>query len=354
MGTSDYNFIAKTLHRIVLGSKSVSEISFDIERTVYSSNDSSQITDGKHVFVCGLARSGTTALMTYLHKTTLFASLTYADMPFVLAPNLWNKLSFGKSNKEYKERAHKDGIFVNAESPEAFDEVFWKVFLNDVFVQQDRLLLNDIPSDTLKLYSSYIELILKKYFKGHKLRYLSKNNNTILRLDSILRNFPKSYVIIPFRDPLQHSISLLNQHQNFCELQNHDPFTLDYMTWIGHYEFGLNQKPFFLNNDIIFSQMHQYKKDDINFWLLTWLNYYSYVLKNYADTCILFSYELFCREPNSAMSQLLKKIDSPAFDFELIPFELKNQTSININEQILNECQTVYTKLNEIVSDTIL
>ena len=73
-----------------------------------------------------MARSGSTILLNSIYKTDIFASLTYADMPFVLAPNLWSKISLirSKSNLILKERAHKDGIKISTSSPEAFEEVF--------------------------------------------------------------------------------------------------------------------------------------------------------------------------------------------------------------------------------------
>jgi hypothetical protein len=347
MNTCDYSILTKLLHKIVFRSKSISEISFEIEKAIYLSGDASKITNDKHVFVSGLARSGTTILMSCLYETNYFASLTYADMPFVLAPNLWHKLSIGKSNYKYQERAHKDGIFINSNSPEAFDEVFWKIFLNNDYILQDRLVVNKIPANIIALYCNYIHLVLKSNFKVQKIRYLSKNNNNILRFSSILDNFPKSYIIIPFRDPLQHSLSLMNQHQHFCEIHKNDSFTLDYMNWIGHYEFGLNQKPFFLNNDTVFKQQAKYNKENINYWLLTWFNYYSYVLDNYSDTCILFSHENFCNEPNNAMDQLFKRIDLPQFNFNLIPFTVNIRTDSNINRKILEDCQVIYNKLCE-------
>ena len=70
-------------------------------------------------------------LLNALHKSNLFASLSYSDMPFVLAPNLWSKISFNKRYSELKERAHGDGIKVSTESPEAFEEVFWKTFADE-------------------------------------------------------------------------------------------------------------------------------------------------------------------------------------------------------------------------------
>ena len=44
-----------------------------------------------HVFVSGLARSGTTALLNALYQSGTFASLSYDDMPFILAPNFGQK-----------------------------------------------------------------------------------------------------------------------------------------------------------------------------------------------------------------------------------------------------------------------
>ena len=76
-----------------------------------------------NVFVAGVARSGTTILLNAIYDSDEFASLSYADMPFVLAPNLWSKIS-STSKHLIKERAHGDGIKVSSDSPEAFEEVF--------------------------------------------------------------------------------------------------------------------------------------------------------------------------------------------------------------------------------------
>ena len=59
-----------------------------------------------------MARSGSTILLNSIYKTDIFASLTYADMPFVLAPNLWSKISLirSKSNLMLKEGRIKMGL----------------------------------------------------------------------------------------------------------------------------------------------------------------------------------------------------------------------------------------------------
>lgn len=77
----------RALHRLALGSPAVAEIAFGLDRIVSRAGPGDP--EARHVFVCGLARAGTTALTRRLHASGAFASLTYRDMPFVLAPNLW-------------------------------------------------------------------------------------------------------------------------------------------------------------------------------------------------------------------------------------------------------------------------
>ena len=55
-----------------------------------------------------------------------FETLTYRDMPFILAPLLWDKISRPlRKAGEKVERAHGDGMMVSFDSPEAFEEVVW-------------------------------------------------------------------------------------------------------------------------------------------------------------------------------------------------------------------------------------
>jgi len=345
MNVHGYNAAAKWLHRITLGSRGIAEISFDIERALYADAGPALPGHDQPVFVSGLARSGTTALLRALYDTRLFASLTYADMPFILAPNLWRTLSPGRHDMEHKERAHQDGIFVNAESPEAFDEVFWKVCLRDRYILPDRLVVNDVTAEVLALYQSYIRLILKKNDNGRPLRYLSKNNNNVLRLQSIIAGFPRAVIIIPFRDPVQHALSLLSQHIHFCRLQAADRFVLEYMNWIGHHEFGLNQKPFALADAGLLDRLVHQDRCHINYWLLTWMNYYSFVLDHFADACFLFSYETFCREPATVLLNVFPRIGVPCSALDIQPFQAKARSDSGADGSIVKECYSLYQKL---------
>jgi hypothetical protein len=100
-------------------------------------------TAGQRQAMClspGLPAPGTTILMREIHRTGQFGSLTYADMPFVLAPNLWARLSSKGSKPGTKaERAHGDGIEVDTQSPEALDEVYWRTFDGKTYIGADGL-----------------------------------------------------------------------------------------------------------------------------------------------------------------------------------------------------------------------
>ena len=104
----NYSFLSKTLHHLVLGSNVISEMLYDIEMAIFKKKLDKN-NSRSHIFVCGLPRSGTTILMNALYKTDQFASLTYRDMPFVISPNLWSKISDRNiKSMPAKERLHGD------------------------------------------------------------------------------------------------------------------------------------------------------------------------------------------------------------------------------------------------------
>lgn len=344
MSDSGYSFSSRLLHRIALQSKIIAEISFDIENIIFNKKDL-KFTENP-VFVSGLARSGTTMLMRYLHETGQFRSLTYQDMPFVLMPNLWKKLSLRKEAGDLKERAHKDGILVSLESPEAFEEVFWRVFTGDQYILKDRLKVLKTNTEVLNKFRDFVENALMSSDNPVKLRYLSKNNNNILRLSYLKKCFPEARIVIPFRDPLQHALSLLNQHTHFSGIQQDDEFSLDYMNWLGHFEFGLNQKPFDLNNNEIFSAMKNSAKSELDFWLLSWKNYYGYALENPEESILFFCYEEFCKSPSNVLQKLFPLLDVNGNTEQIKAFKPAEKKVSGYNEILLSECNDVYKKLN--------
>ncbi|HEY5326773.1 MAG TPA: sulfotransferase [Mucilaginibacter sp.] len=343
MSKSGYSAASRFLHRIALHFKAITEVSFDLENMLIKKQDVAF--SDNHVFISGLARSGTTMLMRYLYETGHFRSLTYLDMPFVLMPNVWKQLAHKASATQYKERAHKDGIMIGFDSPEAFEEVFWRVFYGEKYICKDRLLLYPIDQDILNKFKDYVRNILLSRDTVNQTRYLSKNNNNVLRFQYLKQCLPHSQIIIPFREPLQHAISLLNQHKHFSKIQAEDKFTLDYMNWLGHFEFGLNQKSFFLNDEETYTEMGKYDKMDINFWLLNWKNYYKYVNDQHTENAIFFNYDKFCQNPTLELSGLFKKLNVISPAIQLRPFKPPFKVINGYDKRLLQECGSIYKQL---------
>ena len=206
-----------------------------MEEILYSQK-AKQLELKQQVFVTGLARSGTTAVMNKIFGTRLYASLQYANMPFLLSPNLWKR----KSKIESHERTHKDGIIIDGNSPEEFDEYFWKAFMNDSYIMSDGLALHDVDRKMLDKYLTYISLICLA--KG-KDKYVSKNNNNVLRL-SAFQKIDHSKIILLFRNPLSHASSLMKLDSSFTKNQTDDPFTLEYFNYLGIMSLVLIINPF--------------------------------------------------------------------------------------------------------------
>jgi hypothetical protein len=295
------------------------EMTFEMERILFL--EKSHLATDNHLFISGLARAGTTILLRAVHASNEFASLSYADMPFVLAPNLWSRLSPTTRHNEEKERAHHDRIKVSTDSPEAFEEVFWQTFLD---------------SEADDHFRNYVRLVLNRYDKK---RYLSKNNQNIRRLDIIIKLFPDSHILIPFREPLQQAYSLLSQHLKFSELQTNDKFIRHYMDWIGHSEFGLSYRPI-KSEKLLHENPHS-----IEHWLEQWFLVYSDLNRNFRDkdNVIFVCYESLCSDQDS-WAHIKKSIGiRDDYDFE---FSISTKSiDLEIDRALYDRCKEIYTEL---------
>ena len=300
---SEYSLIDKCLHKVALAPSIVRKASFDLEASL-ARTDLDAATDARHVFITGLARSGTTILLQRLHATNRFAAQTYRDMPFVMAPGLWSKVSgTGQRKIAASERAHGDGILVDADSVEAFEEVFWLTFAGDRYVAKDRLCAHTIDEDVRDEFRQFVANVIAS--RGGGLRYLSKNNNNILRMAALTQAFPNAHIVIPFRHPEQHARSLHNQHVRFCQSQADDAFERQYMNWLGHYEFGLDHRPF------QFGEGNDRSHDDPAnpaYWLEVWIHTYSAVLASAPQNAIFWDYDAFCTGPQATLQQLAGRL----------------------------------------------
>jgi hypothetical protein len=336
---ADYSGSDKLLHRVYLGNYPISLAALEMEEILYGKK-AKQAPVKEMVFVTGLARSGTTAVMNKIFMSGEFASLQYSNMPFLLNPNLWKR----KSEIAMHERAHGDGIYIDGNSPEEFDEYFWKAALKDSFIKENGLELHDVSDDLIRKFSDYVHLICLA--KG-KNKYLSKNNNNILRFKGIC-SLPNQKTIVMMREPLAHASSLLKLHLQFCKEQEEDPFVLEYFDYLGHHEFGKHHKPFLLTDEFE-ERRNEFKTDDINYWLSVWLNYYKHVLKlaeQSPKVFMLIRFEDLIEEPNTVINYLVNELN---LESEFLPEKKHTPTSypsISSDRKLATECQTIYSCLS--------
>ena len=140
------------------------------------------------LFITGLPRSGSTFFLQSLYNTNFFSSLKYSDMPFVTSPNLWSKINFFKKNILTHERAHQDGIQINLESPEAFEEIFWRSQLNNTYKEKIYYNKSHYNDNIAYQFESFTKLVA---LNDKKKYYLSKNNNNIVRIKFLLNKLKK-------------------------------------------------------------------------------------------------------------------------------------------------------------------
>lgn len=319
---NNYSWLQQKLHQLALSTNFMREIAFDAESSIIPTPKGID----NHIFVSGLARSGTTTFLNALHESNKFASPTYKDMPFILAPNLWSKISFTKKNIDSIERAHGDGIKISSESPEAFEEVFWKTF-------------NDSNFESAKKFKIFVKLITYKYNRD---RYLSKNNQNIKRLDLISQIFPNSKILILYRDPIQQAFSLLSQHIKFIENSKKDKFISDYMKWIGHTEFGPNYIPINKKNLFYFNDL------DINHWLEQWYLAYKNCYETFQNCPNIYfiSYERLCRSDEywHELLKILEIVDPKNFSFKESLKEVSQPEDLILNKK----AYSLYAQLDQL------
>ncbi len=336
----NYSYWSKLLHIIVLDNYALGKFLLDRELKQLAKKTS---TNEEFIIVSGLARAGTTALTNLIFNDSIFHSIKYSNMPFLLAPKLWKRI-YNPTKVKYKERAHKDNVLFSEASIEALEEYFFKAHLNDSFIKDQYLEKHEVSKDLLEKYYNYQALFQDQ--SGTK--YLAKNNNFILRYESIRKQNPKFKAILIFRNPVDHAKSLLKQHNNFIEKQTEDGFILKYMNWLGHHEFGLHHKHFALTTTNIGTEND--KKDSLTFWLTIWINYYNYILKIYrpGQNLLLVHYQDLATNPSRLRKVIGEHIGIELAEEHIKPFTKKMQppkieTAINVTQT--KEALEIYEKL---------
>lgn len=315
----------------------------------------SEVPENPPIFITSLARGGTTALLNALHHLPQIATHRYCDMPFISAPLLWSKLPGHNSNVTERQRAHGDGMMIGSQSPEAFDEVFWRLHWPEKYHDHmiDLWSKADANDEAQAFFNRHFRKIAKLRHPENAtrsdggVRYLSKNNANIARLDLLPHMFPRSDIVVPLRGPAAHAASLQRQHLNFSKLHAEDAFVQRYMRDIGHLEFGALQRPLCFGDGVY----APFNPIEPNYWLAYWISAFENVAEK-TGTIHIVTQDKLREFPQATVSALLERLALPSgqtHDFRPYFWDRPDpQPEELFDPQLLSRANSIYNFLDEL------
>jgi hypothetical protein len=309
----DYSSLDRALHRLAFSSRTIQLSAADIERSLFG-RQYQNIEIKSPVFITSLPRAGTTLLLEIFSRIPGFATHRYRDMPFILAPLLWQRIS-GHFRKQARlqERAHGDGMQVGYDSPEAFEEVVWRAFWPQKY-RDDGILpwtADEAADEFRDFLTEHMQKIIALRMQEQPgiNRYVSKNNANIARLALLRRLYPDAVILIPFRNPVDHAASMLRQHENFLSRHAGDPFSRKYMQDIGHFEFGELHRPIRFDSDGPARRTTAGTPETLDYWLAYWIDAFEHIAAH-REQVLLLSYERACEHGSATLEALAERVDA--------------------------------------------
>ncbi len=265
------------------------------------------------IFICGLARAGSTILLNFLATHPNTASHRYRDFPFVHIPYWWNFFLEHAALKEVSstERFHEDRIRVSPNSPEAMEEPVWVSFFprcheptrSDILDGENRYPVFE------RFYRRHIQKVM--IVRGGS-RYLAKNNYNLSRIRYLTKVFPDAKIVIPVRDPISHVASSMRQHHIFSQKQRNDRRTRNYLRRAAHFEFGLDRRPVNVGDaDAVHRIQHLWSEGhEPAGWAHYWRSVYAFVANclgqddGLREAALLVHYDDLCRRSIDTLSAI--------------------------------------------------
>ncbi|MFP5305368.1 MAG: sulfotransferase [Gammaproteobacteria bacterium] len=275
------------------------------------------------IYVCGLARSGSTILLEILAEHADTASHAYRDFPLVYTPVFWNRFLDRAQSRPAAavERAHGDGIEVTPDSPEAVEEVLWAGFfphLHRPGVSDVLSAVHEAPAFE-RFYREHLRKLL--WLRGGR-RYLAKGNYNTTRIDFLLRLFPDARFIVPIREPVAHFASLVRQHLRFSERHREDPRARRYMRRLGHFEFGLDRRAVHTGDERAAERIREAwaAGRDAEGYARSWSDVYRYVADrldaspSLREAVLVVRHEVLCTRPEETLRRIFEHCRLPYDD----------------------------------------
>jgi Sulfotransferase family len=303
------------------------------------------------IYVCGLARSGTTIITELLNEHEQVTSHRYSDFPNIYTP-YWRNWLLQRSRFASPapiNRAHQDGILVTPDSAEAVEELLWMHFFPNIHDPDlDQRLDHNTVNEAFERF--YRQHIAKLLLVRKKQRYLAKGNYNIGRVRYINGLFPDAIFIVPIRHPVRHIVSLYKQHKLFLQLQEQDNHTARQLAMSGHYEFGPQRLCPNFGDFTVSDKIKSYWSQgmELQGWALLWRQVYTQVKHYLYDPHIkerikLLRYEDLCSQSESTIDEILNHCNLPSESFRSAHERYRSKLKapdyyrFDIDEEILEE-----------------
>jgi hypothetical protein len=232
------------------------------------------------IYVCGLARSGSTLLHEVIAAHPSVATHRVKDYPFVFTPFWWRRATARIPPGPARERAHQDGVMVTSQTPDALEEMLWMAFFPRCHEPSASSVL--ARGEHHPAFETFYEAHLRKLLLAEgRTRYAAKANYHVARLAYLAGTYPEARFVIPVRAPEAHVASLKRQHEWFSWGQGSRPRSLAFMRRTGHFEFGLDRRAMQLDDEAQTRRIGQAwaAGDDVRGLAISWSAVYGYLAR---------------------------------------------------------------------------
>jgi hypothetical protein len=264
------------------------------------------------IYVCGLARSGSTLLHEVVSSAPGVATHRVKDYPMVFTPYWWRRATANLRPQPPRERAHQDRVMVTTDSPDALEEMLWMAFFPRCHDPTVSNLLG--ARDHHPAFESFYDLHIRKLLLAEgATRYAAKANYHVARLSYLARMFPDARFLLPVRAPATHIASLMRQHRLFSQGQRQHPRALAYMRRSGHFEFGLDRRPIHLGEEKRVRRIREAwaAGDEVRGLAMYWDMVYGYLAElltsnsRVREATLVVRFESLCAAPTETLRAVL-------------------------------------------------
>jgi hypothetical protein len=264
------------------------------------------------IYVCGLARSGTTLLHEVISAHPSVATHRIKDFPMIFTPYWWRRATANLRPKAAHERPHRDKMMITTESPDSVEEMLWMAFFPQCHDPAVSSLL--CAKERHPAFETFYNAHIRKLLLAEKRpRYAAKANYHVARLPYIVRLFPDTKILIPIRSPEGHIASLMRQHQWFSKGHRSNARALAFMQRSGHYEFGLDRRPMNLGDDQKVRGVLQAwaAGEEVRGWAKYWAMVHDYLARLLAADAqvqaasMVVRFETLCEAPSDTLRAVL-------------------------------------------------